>query len=643
MLCMDYSYSYDIHIDMKKPKKPFKHFFDSVGYANVDYTYTAPTLKMYDYLSSFSNHFRYMRLHNILTCHGRGDYYFLNHNQDYGGVPATEQNRKDITEPFTLDEHGNLKYDWSVIDRVYDIMLEHNIRPIVETISVPACIRRQSDNRFLPSDYRMWWQILKAFTEHLQERYGAEEIEKWYFEVWNEPDNRKEWVEDSSTFLALYDYMEDAIHRVNPRLKVGGPAVKQGEKGMKIYREFLEHCSKELNYATGKFGTRVDFISVHCKGGWPNLYCPSMEFMFNPLKEFMQVLKEYPEFKDIEFFNDESDIVWEGNQGIWKESWLNFRNTHYFPGFVCKMVDMYCRVAEDEYGINLSVVCSDNCHLQWERFLFSGNRSQFTPLVKYPSTDLIKKPAFNAYPLLSRLGDTRLTAECDGEGYGRKYGVLPTVKDNILSVMVWNFEDGMEDDVNAREIILNFTNIPFKGKYKLIHYRIDKTHSSSYNAWSVLGKPGTPTAEQIRKIRESEGLELFEPVRDVNMEENMRIKLEMPMHSVSLLLMVPKNQAGPSKLRIKKAEFERGYAQNPQVFLKWEPCADDDFLYYRIWRAEETDTAPVLISDNTSVNTATYVDMDVKEGSRYFYRIQAVNASMVEGEMSEPVKVVTSE
>jgi hypothetical protein len=35
--------------------------------------------------------------------------------------------------------------------------------------------------------------------------------------------------------------------------------------------------------------------------------------------------------------------------------------------------------------------------------------------------------------------------------------------------------------------------------------------------------------------------------------------------------------------------------------------------------------------------------MDVKEGSRYFYRIQAVNASMVEGEMSEPVKVVTSE
>ena len=71
-----YSYSYDIHIDMKKPKKHFKHFFDSVGYANVDYTYTAPTLKMYDYLSSFSNHFRYMRLHNILTCHGRGDYYF---------------------------------------------------------------------------------------------------------------------------------------------------------------------------------------------------------------------------------------------------------------------------------------------------------------------------------------------------------------------------------------------------------------------------------------------------------------------------------------------------------------------------------------------------------------------------------------
>ena len=628
-----------VNIDAGGNNKPFRHFYDAVGYANVDFTYTEPFRRMYDYLSSFNGHPRYMRLHSILTAHGRGDYFFLEHNQEYGGLPGSEADMQDVINTVSMDESGNLKYDWSVADRVYDQMLEHNMRPIVETISIPACIRKDAKQRFLPGYFRLWWQLLKAFTGHLEERYGAGEIENWYFEIWNEPDNYKPWVEDSSTFMALYDYMELAIHSVNPRLKVGGPAVKQGDTGMKIYREFLDHCSKGLNYATGKFCTRVDFVSVHCKGGWPNTYCPSMEFMFNPLRDFMRVLKEYPAYENIEFFNDESDIVWEGSQGIRKESWLNFRNTHYFPGFVCKMVDTYCHVAEDEYNINLSVVDSDNCHLQWESFLFSGNRSQFTPLVKYPSADLIKKPAFNGYVLLSRLGDRRLTAECAEAGFGRKYGVLPTVREDALSVMLWNFEDGMEEDVNKRLIGLSFKALPYGGKYKLVHYRIDSRHSSSYGMWNSLGRPETPTAEQVRKIREAEGLEMLEPVRDIDLKADMYLEVEMPMHSVSLLMLLPENMQKPSSGKIRKAAYETGFSGNPQVFLKWEPNAEKDFLYYRIWRKAGSDGEFHLISDNTSINTAVYVDMDVKKGGEYFYSIQAVNASMVCGDLSEETAV----
>ena len=630
-----------VNIDVSKGHRPFRHFYDSVGYANVDYTYTAPTLKMYDYLSSFNRHFRYMRLHGILTAHGRGDYYFLEKNQEYGGIPGFEEDLENTVETVGMDSWGELRYNWSVVDRVYDIMLQHHMRPIVETISVPVCIRKNAEQRFIPGDYRKWGQVLKAFAEHLQDRYGAEEIEQWYFEIWNEPDNHKPWVKDSSTFLALYDYMEDALHSVNPRLKVGGPAVKQGPAGVKIFREFLDHCRDGLNYATGRFGTRVDFISVHCKGGWPNTYCPSMEFMFNPLKEYMEILKEYPCFRDIEFFNDESDIVWEGSQGIWKESWMNFRNTHYFPGFVCKMVDTYCRTAEDEMGVNLSVVASDNCHLQWERFLFSGNRSQLTPLVKYPSTDLIKKPAFNAYVLLSRLGNMRVASDCEATGYGRKFGVLPTIEGDALSILVWNFEDGMEESVNTRRICLNIKENPFRGSYRLVHFRIDASHSSSYHAWVNLGRPMEPTVEQVKKMRETEGLELLEPVKPVEMRQETYFELEMPMHSVSLLLFVPENMRKPETPRIIKAVFEEGYRKNPQVFLKWQPNTERDFLYYRVWRRPEGESQWECVSDNPSINTAVYTDMSVTAGRRYFYSIQAVNASMMPGELSEEMLVET--
>lgn len=58
-------------------------------------------------------------------------------------------------------------------------------------------------------------------------------MKSWYFEVWNEPDNHDIWLKDASTFMALYDYFEDAIHSVDEKIKVGGPAVKQWEKVLK--------------------------------------------------------------------------------------------------------------------------------------------------------------------------------------------------------------------------------------------------------------------------------------------------------------------------------------------------------------------------------------------------------------------------
>jgi len=626
----------EMKIDFSKQGKPFKHFYNAIGYANTDYTYTEPTKKMYDYLSSYSNHFKYMRMHNILTCHGKGDSIYLS-GEDYGG-PRLPDDPKIVDNPvFSVDEKGELHCDWTYVDKVYDILMEHGIRPIVETISIPGCLRKSEELTFVPKDFNLWSRILKAFVTHLNERYGKEEVEHWYFEVWNEPDNQRFWLDSPESFFALYDYMEAAIHSINPNIKVGGPAVKMGEGGLMIFKRFLEHCAKELNYATGTFGTRVDFISVHSKAGWPEAYNPSTEYMFDALKDFCKIMKEYPEFENTEFFNDESDIVWNGNEGIWKRSWLNFRNTHYPPGFICKMVNTYSTVIEDACGANLSIVDSDNCHLQWEKFLFSGNRSQFTPLIRYPSTDIIKKPIFNSYVLLSRLGSMRQAVECSSEGYGVKFGALPTIDPAIMSmsIMVWNFEDGMEDDINDRQIRLYLEKVPFRGKYKLIHYRIDKEHSSSYGVWKSLGKPDAPSIDQIRKIREREGLELYSPVSDIILEENMDFELDMPMHSVSLLLFVPENMQKPEKPSIMKTVVEEGFNKNHQVFLKWKPCKNADFLYYRISRKAANEESYRVISDNTSVNTSAYTDMDVAKGVAYSYRIQSVNASYIESDFSE--------
>ena len=38
-----------------------------------------------------------------------------------------------------------------------------------------------------PKDWDKWDAMIGAFTKHLVDRYGIDEVSQWYFEVWNEP------------------------------------------------------------------------------------------------------------------------------------------------------------------------------------------------------------------------------------------------------------------------------------------------------------------------------------------------------------------------------------------------------------------------------------------------------------------------
>ena len=106
-----------------------------------------------------------------------------------------------------------------------------------------------------PKDWDKWEQLVEAFTRHLVERYGEEEVAQWYFEVWNEP-NIDFWVGDpkEATYFELYDHAVRAVKRVSPRLRVGGPATAQAAWADR----FLAHC-KEKNVP-------VDFVSTHVYG-----------------------------------------------------------------------------------------------------------------------------------------------------------------------------------------------------------------------------------------------------------------------------------------------------------------------------------------------------------------------------------------
>lgn len=102
-----------------------------------------------------------------------------------------------------------------------------------------------------PADYLEWARLVEEFAAHCVERYGAEEVRRWYFEVWNEPNLRAFWAGDQAEYFLLYESAAHAIKRVDPALRVGGPATAAAG----WVSEFIEHCTSNR--------VPVDFVSTH--------------------------------------------------------------------------------------------------------------------------------------------------------------------------------------------------------------------------------------------------------------------------------------------------------------------------------------------------------------------------------------------
>jgi len=123
------------------------------------------------------------------------------------------------------------------VDQIYDGLLENKVRPFVELSfqcpetdlgrerATPVLVQAE---RAPPKDWGKWEQFIEAFARHLVQRYGEQEVARWYFEVWNEP-NIDFWAGNpkEATYYELYDHAARAIKRVSARLRVGGPSTAQ--------------------------------------------------------------------------------------------------------------------------------------------------------------------------------------------------------------------------------------------------------------------------------------------------------------------------------------------------------------------------------------------------------------------------------
>ncbi len=148
------------------------------------------------------------------------------------------------------------------MDQIYDGVLANGVRPFIELSFMPSALAAsQKPHPFWykplpnpPRSYEKWGKLVENFTRHLEDRYGADEVRQWYFEVWNEP-NIDFWtgVPAQSTY---YDSTPRryGVKSVDRRLRVGGPATAQAA----WVGDFIRYCTEK--------DIPLDFVTTHVYG-----------------------------------------------------------------------------------------------------------------------------------------------------------------------------------------------------------------------------------------------------------------------------------------------------------------------------------------------------------------------------------------
>ena len=529
-----------IEVDAARPRGPMTPMWAWFGYDEPNYTYMEDGRKLLSELAALSPVPVYVRAHNLLTS---GD-----------GTPGLKWGS---TNAYTEDEQGRPRYDWTIVDRVMDTYVQRKMKPLVEIGFMPEALSSKPHpykhdwkpgvpyNRiytgwtYPPKDYDKWRDLVSEWVRHSISRYGKAEVESWYWEVWNEPDIGY-WSGTPEEFRKLYDYAADGVRRVLPTARVGGPHTTgpNGPRAQQLLRDFLEHCLRGTNYATGKTGSPLDFVAFHAKGA-PRVVEGHVRMgISNQLRAIsngFQIVSSFPELKATPIIIGESDPEGCAACSMATNPENAYRNGTMYSSYTAAQLARTYELA-DLHGVNLLGSVTWAFEFEDQPY-FAGFRDL--------ASNGIDKPVLNVFRMLGMMRGERLTvtsSSAAGIEAIRDNGVrghpdvnaLATRNGRNLAILLWNYHD---DDLPAAPAqvqiaVGNATN----GQPTLTHYRIDGERSNSYAAWQKMGSPAAPTQVQQRALESAGQLQQLEAPKRVRVADGrVTLTVQLPRQGVSLL------------------------------------------------------------------------------------------------------------
>lgn len=432
---------------------------------------------------------------------------------------------------------GKVELSFTYVDMIIDFLLSINLRPFMQLSFMPKALAITPDRKMFynasiisfPNNMEKWVFLINSLVEHLISRYGSEEIEKWPFLLWNEPDTSEILFgfDNRETFFDFYKHTYNAVKKVNPNLVFGTPSLMSSSITSGTWMtDFMKFC-KNNDCIPDVYIFHFYPISIK--------ESPDQEAQFrsnlilvnseNALKESILKIKNI--FKDNEWETKEIFLT-EWNSTVSHRDWLN--DTVFKSAYVTKnILENYDNI--ESFGYWVLTDFMEELKIAVE--LFHGGLGLFT-------YNGIKKSHYYAFKLMSTLGDTLI---------GKGEGFFLTKSKNGFEFIFYNYQHFSELYASGELFDMTFSNrytpflnptnklfeLPLFGlentSYIIKETIINREHGSSFDKWIECGALPLDTDEEVQNLKSISVPQIQK--RKVTVENNcLTLKVDLKPHEV---------------------------------------------------------------------------------------------------------------
>ena len=365
------------------------------------------------------------------------------------------------------------QYCFTYLDRVMDSYRKLGLTPVLELGFMPSQMASGNQTLFYwtanvtpPAEEKRWTALIEATLEHLCERYGRKEVALWPVEVWNEPNLPGFWENaDKQAYFRLYEISVQAVRRVVPGIRVGGPAICGGAGSLEWVRDFLACCRERK--------LPVDFLTRHTymgqkperKGRYLYHEMCRPDDLIDEVRATRSVMEEFEEYRRLPIYITEFNTSY--------NPFCPIHDTCRNAVILCSLLSKLGDVADSYSYWTFGDVFEEQ---GVPATLFHGGFGLM-------AAGCIPKPSLWAFHFFANL---------EGECVHRdSRSLILHREDGSYEMILWH----PDEEVQETEIIR--IELPWENQATVLSRRIDETHGNPLKVWLDMGQPRNLREEEL--------------------------------------------------------------------------------------------------------------------------------------------------